>query len=351
MQNRGFHLSLALLLTLVFTGHVTADTPTTAWAWETLSTHGEPTARHEASVVAYKGKLYLIGGRRINPVNVYDPETNTWTEKSKTPIELHHFQSVVVGDAIYLMGAMTGGWPNETPLDRVIIYYPETDRFEFGDLIPEGRRRGGAGVVYHGGKIYMIGGITNGHMNGYVAWFDEYDPQTGEWRILPDAPHKRDHFSASASGSKLYAIAGRETEHAVGNDFGPTHKYGDVFDLKTGKWEPTTETFTLPTTRAGAMTLAWDNKLIIGGGESEHQEPAHSEVEVFDIDSQSWLKWPSLNQGRHGSGFVIIGDYLYTASGCGMRGGEPELTSIERLKLTDQPQSRGKKKLRTQTSP
>jgi len=63
--------------------------------------------------------LYLIGGRRINPVDVYDPATNIWTQKGPTPIELHHFQAVVYGDAIYIMGAMTGGWPNEKPLDRI----------------------------------------------------------------------------------------------------------------------------------------------------------------------------------------------------------------------------------------
>ncbi|MEL7006088.1 MAG: DUF5060 domain-containing protein, partial [Bacteroidota bacterium] len=38
-------------------------------------------------------------------------------------------------------------------------------------------------------------------------------------------------------------------------------------------------------------------------------------------------------RGRHGTGFAQVGDYLYTASGCGNRGGEPELFSIERLKL------------------
>ncbi|WP_430451615.1 hypothetical protein [Rhodopirellula europaea] len=77
-------------------------------AWETLETNGHPTARHEAALVGFQNKLYLLGGRRINPVDVYDPATNVWTANSKTPLELHHFQGVIVEDAIYLMGAMTG---------------------------------------------------------------------------------------------------------------------------------------------------------------------------------------------------------------------------------------------------
>jgi N-acetylneuraminic acid mutarotase len=331
--------TLGLFLALIISFHINAfdqSTNTIQQEWETVDTQGEPVARHEASLVAHKGKLYLIGGRRVNPVNVYDPQTNTWETKSKTPIELHHFQAVAVGDAIYLLGAMTGGWPNEKPLDRVIIYYPEHDTFEYSHIIPEGRRRGGAGAVYHNGKIYLVGGITNGHMNGYVAWLDEYDPKTGEWRALPDAPHERDHFSAAVVDNKLYAFAGRKSEHAIGNDFGPTHKSGDVFNFDTGKWEQpdSPDTYSIPTTRAGSMATVIGEEVIIGGGESEHQTPAHSEVEAFNTVTKTWRSFPALNQGRHGSSFALIGDYMYTASGCGMRGGEPELTSLERLNIS-----------------
>jgi len=52
------------------------------WQWETITTKGQPTARHEAGFVAYKSKLYLMGGRRINPTSEFDPATNTWTDLS-----------------------------------------------------------------------------------------------------------------------------------------------------------------------------------------------------------------------------------------------------------------------------
>lgn len=148
------------------------------WRWETVAATGSPTARHEASAVAFDGKLYLLGGRRINPTDVYDPKTNTWQQKAKPPFEIHHFQAVALGDKIYLLGAMTGQWPHEKPLDRVVAYIPAEDRFELLHEIPAERRRGGAGVVVYNQKIYIAGGITNGHMNGYVNWLDEYDPAT-----------------------------------------------------------------------------------------------------------------------------------------------------------------------------
>jgi hypothetical protein len=304
--------------------------------WETVETIGRPTARHEAALVAHRNKLYLIGGRRINPVEVYDPLTNQWTAKSKTPIELHHFQAVVHGDAIYLVGAMTGGWPKETPLEKVVVYYPEKDEFKFIHSIPESRRRGGAGAVAYKDKIYIVGGITNGHMDGYQPWLDVYDPATGAWDVLDDAPHARDHFQAVVIGGKLYAAAGRTTSQRTEQGFDLTVEECDAYDLIQGKWRSGQGAISIPTQRAGNMAIAHDGKLLIGGGESASQKEAHDEVEAFDPKTETWAAMPKLNRGRHGSGFAVIGDYLYTASGCGNRGGSPELTSLERIKVASQ---------------
>jgi hypothetical protein len=304
-----------------------------SWQWETLETIGQPVARHEAGLVSHDNKLYLMGGRRINPTSVYDPAKNTWTDKSKTPIELHHFQPVSFKKVIYIIGAMTGQWPNEKPIDKVIIYHPDSDTYEYGHTIPENRRRGGAGLAVYNNKIYVVGGITNGHMDGFKSWFDEYNPATGEWKTLEDAPNARDHFQAVVSDDKLYAFAGRNSSRLTGEDMSRTIRHGNVYNFKTHAWEAVTNKLAIPTKRAGDFAFAWKGQVIIGGGESANAELAQNEVEVFDTKSQTWSKWPNLNTGRHGSGFALIGDYLYTASGCGKPGGQPELTSIERLKL------------------
>ncbi len=325
------HILLFCFMGLCFSG--CGQTAISDWAWESVETYGLPTARHEASLVAFEDKLYLMGGRRLNPVEIYDPDTSQWTAASKPPVEIHHFQAVTYGQAIYVIGAMTGQWPHETPLAHVLIYHPKEDRWERGADIPADRRRGGAGAAVYDGKIYLIGGITNGHMDGFKPWLDSFDPQTGEWVLLPDAPQARDHFQAVVSGDKLYAFAGRRTHYREKKSFELTTRFGDVFDLATGKWQPINTAQSLPTERAGAMAFAWNDNIIIGGGESGNQIAAHDEVEVYNTQSQRWHIWPDFNQGRHGSGFAVIGGYLYTASGCGNRGGEPELTTLERLKL------------------
>ncbi|MCC9658708.1 Kelch repeat-containing protein [Rhodopirellula halodulae] len=299
--------------------------------WQNVETNGFPTARHEAALVGFGNKVYLLGGRRINPVDVFDPSDNSWTRKSETPMELHHFQGVAVDDAIYLMGAMTGRYPRETPLEKVVVYHPNEDRFEFVHSIPETRRRGGAGAVYRDGWIYLIGGITNGHVDGCQPWFDRYDPKTGRWEVLADAPHARDHFQAAIIGDRLFAAGGRVTSQRDNAVFSQTIAVIDVYDFATGQWLPEEECPRLPTLRAGNSTVAVDGLLVVGCGESGEQKSAHAEVEVYDPATKRWSQWPSMNQGRHGTGLVPIGDTLYTASGSGNRGGGPELQTTESL--------------------
>lgn len=327
-----FALRCFLLYVVGFTISLTLTCKAEEATWETLKTQGAPTARHEAALVAFEGKAYLIGGRRINPVDIFDPATASWSQASRTPLELHHFQAVTVGDAIYLMGAMTGGWPRETPLEKVVVYYPKTDTFKFVHAIPQSRRRGGAGAVYHDGKIYLVGGITNGHWDGYVPWLDSYDPSTGDWEVLADAPHARDHFQAVVSVGKLYAVGGRTSEQKTNRGFSLTVPQVDVFDLERRKWLDH-DIPNLPTPRAGNMAIAIDGKVVVGGGESSSQKVAHDEVQAYDPATAKWQQWPSLQRGRHGSGFVRLGEYIYTASGSGNRGGGPELISTERLKV------------------
>lgn len=301
--------------------------------WETLATEGVPTARHEAALIGVKGKLYLLGGRRINPVDVFDTSNQTWTAKSPTPIELHHFQAIAMGEDIYMMGAMTGKYPRETSIEKIVVYHTPTDTFEFVHSIPESRRRGGAGAAIYGGKIYLVGGITNGHVDGSRAWLDEYDPSNGEWNLMPDAPHARDHFQAAVIGDRLYAAGGRRTSQATQEVFSLTEEVIDVFDFTTRQWLPVEQCPMIPTPRAGNSCVAINGKLVIGGGESMSSREAHKEVEVYDPATNQWTTWPAMENGRHGTGLVPIGGFLYTASGSGGRGGGPELDSTERIRI------------------
>ncbi|OAV44633.1 galactose oxidase [Lewinella sp. 4G2] len=295
------------------------------WREVTPADGSAPTARHEAAFIRVGDKAYLLGGRGIKPVDILDLETMTWTAGAESPVEIHHFQPVVYRDEIYLMGAMTGGYPGETPLPEIHIYSPAKDAWRTGATIPEGRRRGGAGAVLHDEKIYLVCGIVDGHRGGHVTWLDAYDPRTDTWTQLPDAPRPRDHFQAVSHENKLYAVAGRTTVAAT-NPFANTIGQVDVYDVPSQTWSTLTDT--LPTHRAGNAALVLNDDLYVLGGESTAHEVAHSEVEVRGLPDGTWRALDSLSRGRHGTGVVHHGGQLIMASGCGNRGGSPELADI-----------------------
>ena len=297
------------------------------YEWQTLTCTGEPTARHEAAFIEANGKFYLVGGRRIQEISIFDPKTNTWTSGAKPPLEIHHFQGFSYRDNIYVVGAHTGKYPHETPLPQAYIYYPKTNSWAKGFDLPKGRLRGSTTATVYKNKLYIAGGILDGHWDGHVKWFDSYDFKTGKWEKLPDAPRARDHATSVISNDKLYMLGGRVSSGKIKKIMDLTIPEVDVYDFKTGKWS--TLESPVPTQRAGCTAISIGNKILFAGGESMSQIAAHDEIESLDTKTNTWSILPSLNQGRHGTQLIWYKKKLYIASGCSERGGGTETTSIE----------------------
>lgn len=301
-------------------------------AWEMIDANGAPEERHENAFARAGELFYLIGGRGMKPVDVFDPATGTWERKGTPPLEMHHFQAVEYDGEIYVMGAFTGDYPHEDPVPAIYIYNPGEDAWRKGPEIPAHRRRGAAGVAVYNGKIYLIAGIIDGHYDGHVAWMDEYDPATETWKELPDAPRPRDHFQAAVIGDRLYVAGGRLSSAKTGDTFKLSVPEVDVYDFKAGTWETLPAEQQIPTERAGCTAVEFNGNLLVIGGESGAQEQAHAEVERFDPGTGSWEQLPALKRGRHGTQVIVHEGKLYIAAGSGNRGGGPELSSIEVLK-------------------
>lgn len=299
--------------------------------WQAVKSEDDskPVQRHEAAFVRLNEKFYLLGGRGVRPVSIFDTRTKSWSTGSEPPIELHHFQPVVYGNIIYIIAALTGGWPDETPTEHIYIYDPATDAWSTGDEIPKERRRGSTGNILHEGKIYIACGIKNGHIGDHKNWLDRYDPKTGKWEVLADAPRPRDHFQAVLANGKIYAPAGRNTGKNADDPFGGTIAEVDVYDIASNSWE--TLPNNIPTRRAGNAAILYNGEVVVAGGESPQQEKAHAEVEVLDLETNQWKTMPLLLEGRHGTGLLEYKGALYIASGCGNRGGEPELFTMEKF--------------------
>lgn len=300
----------------------------TGGSWQFVVSDAPPMERHENAYVKVGDRFYLVGGRGERPVQSFDPATGKWTTHSPPPIELHHFQAVVHEGKVYVIGAFTGGWPVEAPVDHVYIYDPGADAWTQGPEIPEARRRGAAGAVVHDGEIYVVAGIRNGHTDGHVRWLDVFDPATGRWRQLADAPRNRDHFHAAVLDGKLYAAGGRRSSYATRQGFELTIPEVDVYDFATNAWMPLPPTGDLPTERAGTTVAVLDGKLLVLGGESGSQERAHAEVEALDPQTGTWTSLAPMQVGRHGTQAVVHQGKVYIAAGSKTRGAD-EINSQE----------------------
>ena len=119
----------------------------TAWEFLASSDGTTPTCRHEAAMVELDGKLYLMGGRGSRPVEEYDPVTGRWRSLGKPPFEVHHFQPVVLDGTVYVVGAFTGGFPNENNVPGVWTWEPVSNVWTQVSTIPAARRRAQIGTV------------------------------------------------------------------------------------------------------------------------------------------------------------------------------------------------------------
>ena len=299
---------------VMYAGQLSANT------WLNVDEDESYTARHEASFVQAGNHFYLFGGRE-NPqtVDTYDYQHDEWTTSASTPIEFNHFQATEYQGLIWVIGAFKdNGFPNEEPAEYIYTYDPANDVWNQGREIPIDRRRGSTGLVVHQDKFYVVGGNTVGHNGGYVPWFDVFDPKTGAWTALQDAPNARDHFHATIANNKLYAAGGR-LSGGEGGTFAPTIAEVDVYDFATGTWSTLPSSGNLPTPRAGTSTVTFQGNVVVIGGEGNGQ--AYKTVEQLDPNTNLWTEIAPMNNARHGTQAIVSGDGIFTAVGSPRQGG------------------------------
>uniref|UniRef100_A0A7S1T8H8 Uncharacterized protein n=1 Tax=Compsopogon caeruleus TaxID=31354 RepID=A0A7S1T8H8_9RHOD len=301
--------------------------------WVT-SSFQSPTARYENCAVAFKGRIVFLFGRNSVslPVSVYDPSLDSWTELPRTPFRAHHLQCAVHKDGIIVGGGFgSGSFPKERPLNDVYLFKPNANIWTKVTTMPAGRSRGSCGLGVYRGKWYFTGGSLLGHAQGTsftVDFFDEYNPSTNSWRVMPNLPTRRDHGGVAIVGDKLF-LAGGQVGGA--RDFWVQHvQQIDVFDFQSETWT------TIGSTRyphGGVMPVAAGRTIIIAGG--EYNNISSGETEFIRTSTMTILP-RSVNMsapgGRHGFQMASCGGRFYAGAGAISR--KPKdirLSTIERL--------------------
>jgi N-acetylneuraminic acid mutarotase len=182
---------ILLILTLIFPLAVNAQTSSTQTPTEStcVDKASLPTARAYPGAAVVDGKIYVIGGRTeslsthgFGANEMYDPATNTWTAKAPMPSCRGLFGIAVYQNKIYCIGGeyYNRGPPGTVTVGTVEVYDPQTDTWENKSSMPTARNRPQLSVV--DGKIYALGGINTPNVN------EVYDPAADSWTTKANVP-------------------------------------------------------------------------------------------------------------------------------------------------------------------
>ena len=234
-----------------------------------------PTARSGVSVSVVDGKIYAIGGSKLKTiqmprgfsseseelatVEMYDPVTDTWTQKADMPTRKKTMTCVVDGK-IYAVG----GWltTNEKPhLGTVEVYDPATDTWAKAQSMNCARCSAAIGVV--NGEIYAIGGLGSPPIQEqpdlYLSSVEVFNPKTKQWQEKTEMPAPKALHAASVIDGKIYVIGGYFTKNEEFKKLSTI----EIYDPATDHWIQKPD---MPIGKWGHKTEVIDGQIYIFGG-------------------------------------------------------------------------------------
>ena len=196
-------------------------------SWKALAPM--PGRRCAAIAEQVAGKIYVIGGATVmensgetamfanRPVRVlgtnqmYDPATNTWSNRSPMPTTRNHAFSGAVNGKIYVIGGRLAAAhiPVSSNTDVVEEYDPARDLWGAVKSRMPTPRSGGGWATYNG-RIYVSGGEwQTDRWNATLRAFEAYEPATNRWIILPSMPSARHGSAAAFIGNRFHNVSGK----------------------------------------------------------------------------------------------------------------------------------------------
>ncbi|HKQ75319.1 MAG TPA: kelch repeat-containing protein [Blastocatellia bacterium] len=257
-----------------------------------------PSVRQEISTAVLNGKIFVIAGfnssgGNTSAVDVYDPQSNTWSPAAALPIATNHNAAAVAAGKLYAFGGTS---------TRTFVYNPQTN--SWSDVAPmrfQHANTPAVGVIND--KIYVAGG--NGpNMN--QTELEVYDPAMNAWTQLTSMSVPRNHTAGGVINGKFYVVGGRPGDTAAGAL--------EVYDPATNGW---TRLANMPTGRSGIGAGVVNGELYVFGGEQPRQ---FDNVEVYNPLNNTWTQLAPMPTPKHGIFTSVIGNKIYLPAGATQQG-------------------------------
>ncbi|WP_223599772.1 T9SS C-terminal target domain-containing protein [Chryseobacterium sp. GVT01B] len=159
-----------------------------------------------AGSAIYNGKIYVFGGSGLNGAattkfsnrfQYYDIASDTWHPLPDMPTA-RETRGKIVNDKLYVIGGFNG-----TSSRLINVYDLNTDRWTDQFTMPAGIS--GHSLAVSGNKIFIAGGYNN---QTFLAYFDT---TTNKFHQLSSNMIPRRHATAEVYNDKLYIIGGSTT--------------------------------------------------------------------------------------------------------------------------------------------
>jgi len=186
-------------------------------SWEELAPMPSPRMHINYSAAVCNDNIYLIGGLEnkggryydydSNKNEMYDPISNTWTEKAPLPSPRQSTAVVTFDNKIYVIS----GKIKYDDRNDVFVYDPEKDVWQTKTSMPETRFISGAAVVKD--KIVVITGVDGRRYRESKVFV--YEPLKDQWHDLGEAPRKFMLAGVTSVGDKFYILGGSDLENIL----------------------------------------------------------------------------------------------------------------------------------------
>lgn len=273
-----------------------------AYPWATQL--ADPVPREYAASAVLDGKVYVMGGQRTdtgfipgpatNLVEVYDPASNTWSAATPMPTARMGLVAAVMNGRIYVIGGRTDGY-STSAVGTVEVFDPGTQLWTTGNPMPTPRYFAAAAVT--GGEILISGGNFETNV---LRTLEAYNPLTNQWRNRTAMPTARAQLAMAEANGHLYAVGGYAG--LISQWVGTVEEYNPLADT----WAVRAS---MPTARAHLALAQIDGKLLAAGGENVNR--SLDLLESYDPVTNVWFaKTPSLTAFTRTTAAVVSGKML-----------------------------------------
>ncbi len=246
----------------------------------------EVASRTEASMWAAQHGLldFDLPGRAAEPAEAPPPPVEKPPARRGAPLSAGRIAAFLM-----LLLALTGGIllqraarpPDAPTLPVQVVDGAPLSRWQRAAALPQAAWDMAASA--YDGNLYLFGGRNQ---SGTLAHAWRYEPESGQWRPLPDKPTPVSEVSAALLGEKIYLPGGRTASGALTDAL-------EIYDPRQNVW---LEGAPLPAPRSAAALAVFEGRLYLFGGWDGAQYAA--DAWAYDPQQDAWQRLTPMSAPR-----------------------------------------------------